>query len=162
MTDNPYVPADPGAIDWDVVIVGTGMGGATLGHELARLGQRVLFIEKGLLLQGKDADSAGVFRPRNADLNPEDPEARLRMGRWPLRLEGKTSFGGQDFFAPLGCGTGGSTTQYAAALERLWPADFKPRLRCIGRTHIQHKFLKESSVVARRPHDPHGKSPRGT
>ena len=32
---------------WDVIIVGTGMGGATLGFALARLGWRVLFVEKG-------------------------------------------------------------------------------------------------------------------
>ena len=32
---------------WDVIVVGTGMGGATLGLALARSGQQVLFVEKG-------------------------------------------------------------------------------------------------------------------
>jgi choline dehydrogenase-like flavoprotein len=32
--------------DWDVVIVGTGMGGATLGQALAETGLSVLFLEK--------------------------------------------------------------------------------------------------------------------
>src|SRR6201995_862649 len=32
---------------WDVVVVGTGMGGGTLGYRLARAGRKVLFIEKG-------------------------------------------------------------------------------------------------------------------
>src|SRR4051812_43532127 len=33
--------------DWDFVIVGTGIGGGTLGPALARAGRQVLFIEKG-------------------------------------------------------------------------------------------------------------------
>ena len=44
------------------------MGGATIGYELARLGRRVLFLEKGLFLHG-DADevnplssSVGVYQ----------------------------------------------------------------------------------------------------
>jgi choline dehydrogenase-like flavoprotein len=32
---------------WDAIIVGPGMGGATLGYALARAGWRVLFCEKG-------------------------------------------------------------------------------------------------------------------
>ncbi|MGO9384240.1 MAG: FAD-binding protein, partial [Mycobacterium sp.] len=32
---------------WDVIVVGTGMGGGMLGYRLARSGRRVLFVEKG-------------------------------------------------------------------------------------------------------------------
>ena len=32
---------------WDVIVVGTGMGGGMLGYSLARSGRRVLFVEKG-------------------------------------------------------------------------------------------------------------------
>ncbi|MFD1051755.1 NAD(P)-binding protein, partial [Kibdelosporangium lantanae] len=32
---------------WDVVVIGSGMGGGTLGYELARLGHSVLYLEKG-------------------------------------------------------------------------------------------------------------------
>ncbi|MGH7289991.1 MAG: GMC oxidoreductase, partial [Myxococcota bacterium] len=46
--------------------------------------------------------------------------------RWPTPLAGDSSFGPLDFFAPLGCGSGGSTALYGAALERLAPADFTP------------------------------------
>ena len=35
------------AQNWDVVVVGTGMGGATLGYALAKAGKQVLFCEKG-------------------------------------------------------------------------------------------------------------------
>ena len=34
---------DVGAVEWDAIIIGTGMGGATIGHALARSGKRVLF-----------------------------------------------------------------------------------------------------------------------
>ena len=34
-------------MEWDAIIIGTGMGGAPLGYALARAGQRVLFLEKG-------------------------------------------------------------------------------------------------------------------
>ena len=32
---------------WDVIVVGTGMGGGMLGHRLAQSGRKVLFVEKG-------------------------------------------------------------------------------------------------------------------
>ena len=33
--------------EWDVIVVGTGMGGASLGYKLAKSGKKVLFCEKG-------------------------------------------------------------------------------------------------------------------
>jgi len=32
---------------WDFVVIGTGMGGATLGYALAKAGRSVLFLERG-------------------------------------------------------------------------------------------------------------------
>ncbi|HEU4578767.1 MAG TPA: GMC family oxidoreductase [Polyangiaceae bacterium] len=116
-----YIPEDAAREDWDVVVVGTGMGGSTLGYELARRGRRVLFVEKGRFLHGDprlNAAPAGGCR---------ESEARLRVGRWPERIQGWTSFGPVEFFAPLGCGTGGSTTLYGAQLERFTPGDLQPR-----------------------------------
>ena len=126
MTSSPHIPRDPTAVEWDVAVIGTGMGGATAGCELAKLGHRVLFIEKGLFLHGnsRDLDNDGMQPANAAD---DSPEARLRDGRWPQRLQGKTSFGEIEFFAPLGSGSGGSTALYAAALERFSPVDFQPR-----------------------------------
>ena len=46
---------DPTSVEWDAVVIGTGMGGSTVGFELARLGRRVLFLEKGRFLH-RDAD----------------------------------------------------------------------------------------------------------
>jgi len=118
------------AEEWDVVVIGTGMGGATTGYELARLGRRVLFLEKGQLSHQAAPESDSSTDDRVAALQgalSDSPEVRLSAGRWPHRLRGSTSFGELNFFAPLGCGSGGSTALYGAALERFSPADFQPR-----------------------------------
>ncbi len=120
---NPHAPAAPADCLWDVIVVGTGMAGSTVGHELARLGKRVLFLERGHFLFG-DADRGDGQLPLDPD---ESPASRLQRGYWPLPIQGQTSFGPTEFFAPLGCGSGGSTSLYAAQLERLSPLDFKPR-----------------------------------
>lgn len=118
-----FVPRDPEGDVWDAVVIGTGMGGATAGHALAQRGFRVLFLEKGHFLFG-GADRGTGELPLEPD---EQPEARLARGWWPTPLEGRTSFGREQFFAPVGCGSGGTTGLYAAQLERLLPADFRPR-----------------------------------
>ncbi|MBI4342458.1 MAG: GMC family oxidoreductase [Candidatus Omnitrophica bacterium] len=116
-----YLPQHPEREHWDVIIVGTGMGGSTVGYELARRGRRVLFLEKGKLLHGDPG--ASVPPPPAADL----AELRMGAGCWPLPLQGETSFGKIEFYAPWGCGSGGSTSIYGAQLERFSPADFRPR-----------------------------------
>ncbi len=116
-----HIPAHPEAEEWDVLVVGTGMGGSTLGGELARRGRRVLFLEKGNVLHGN---------PLPEEPGPDgysEAEVRLRTGRWPVPLQGRTSFGKTSFFAPMGCGSGGSTALFGAQLERFAPADFQPR-----------------------------------
>lgn len=122
MSAPSFIPSDPTAEEWDVVVVGTGMGGSNVGFELAKRGHRVLFIEKGKYLFG-DHDRGTGYYPVSA----KEPEARLNRGAWPLKLEGRTELGDVALFAPLGCGTGGSTSLYAAQLERLSPLDFEPR-----------------------------------
>ena len=114
------------ATQWDVVIVGGGMGGANAAHVLANAGFHVLLIEKGLA--NFDAShSVGV------DAEQHDPEARLASGMWPTRLS--TRIDGKDsaIWSPLGCGIGGSTLLYAAALQRLQTIDFEPQTAPDGR-----------------------------
>ncbi len=117
-------PAAPEAELWDVVVVGAGMGGATVGYELARRGRRVLFLEKGKQLH---RDPTTDYSPIGVGPKRAIPEERLRRGWWPTPLSGDTSFGSVEFYGPLGCGTGGSSAVYAAALERFHPLDFRPR-----------------------------------
>lgn len=124
MKMDPHIPAAPEASEWDVIVVGTGMGGSTVGYALAQRGLRVLFLEKGLFLQ-RSANRDDCPRGTEED---QRPAARLRRGCWPLPIQGKTSADGNlEFFPPLGCGSGGSTNLYAAQLERLAPCDFTPR-----------------------------------
>ncbi|HMC56039.1 MAG TPA: GMC family oxidoreductase [Gemmatimonadaceae bacterium] len=111
---------EPERDGWDAIIIGTGMGGSTLGYELARRGRRVLFLEKGKFLHAPDG-----LGPIPADA--DEIEIRARAGRWPVPLEGTTSFGHIQFIAPWGSGTGGSTAIFGAQLERFGPSDFAPR-----------------------------------
>jgi choline dehydrogenase-like flavoprotein len=107
----------------DVIVVGTGMGGSTVGLALARLGRRVLFLEKGLFLFGGVDRGDGRPRPDAED----SPEGRMRRGWWPHPIVGRTDAGRLVFFGPQGCGSGGTSGVYAAQLERFNPADFAPR-----------------------------------
>ncbi|PYQ27564.1 MAG: glucose-methanol-choline oxidoreductase [Acidobacteria bacterium] len=114
-----HIPLDPEREEWDVLVIGTGMGGSTAGYELARLGRRVLFLEKGKFLDRGPQPAPTEVR--------SNEEVRLLTGRWPLPIKGWTSFGDVEFFGPLGCGTGGSTTLYSAQMERFSAVDFHPR-----------------------------------
>jgi len=99
----------------DVVIVGTGMGGATLGLSLARKGFSVLFLEKGGTIE------AGIPAPV-----PDSPAERLRDGWWPHPVSHRRAENKVDrFYAAVGCAVGGSSIFYAAALERMDPRDFE-------------------------------------
>lgn len=102
---------------WDVVVIGAGMGGATLGHALAAAGRRVLFLEKG----------HGAFpAPQPFGVQFEDAAARLDAGHWPAKVTAVVDGRASTVFAPLGCGSGGSSTLYAATLERLERDDVEP------------------------------------
>src|SRR5262245_41664970 len=102
MTDaaQPHAPDSLAPDRWDVIVVGTGMGGATAGYALAKRGWRVLFLERGHFLFGD-------FDRGNGQLvdGDDSPAARLDRAQFPLPIQGETSFGQIEFFAPLGCGT---------------------------------------------------------
>jgi choline dehydrogenase-like flavoprotein len=106
-------PLDP-ARCWDVAIIGTGVGGATVGWALARRGLSVVFLEKG-----------GSIEP-GCESGDDTPEARLARGWWPHPVSQKKGAAQYErFFAPLGCAVGGSSIHYAAALERMAASDFE-------------------------------------
>jgi choline dehydrogenase-like flavoprotein len=115
-----FVPEEPEGEIWDVVVVGTGMGGGTCGYELARSGKSVLFLERGFVrdaLDGADLDEReGLGR-----------DARLRVGMWPERFTRNPEGDPFESLPPLGCGSGGGSARYGAVLDRLFPEDFEPR-----------------------------------
>ncbi len=107
--------SDAVAGKWDVIVIGTGMGGGTIGRCLAERGLKVLFVERGPL----------GLRAEEQALNPDiwDRTARLVRGYWPEPLEATVNDVTTTFNAPLGAGVGGSSVFYAAALERPAPHD---------------------------------------
>lgn len=99
---------------WDVIIIGTGVGGATVGLRLALEGLSVLFLEKG-----------GRIGPSEESNSTLTPESRLANGWWPhpvSRLQSNGEY--KRFYAAVGCAVGGSSIHYAAALERMSASDF--------------------------------------
>lgn len=121
---------DPGDIHWDVIVVGTGMGGATIGHALARRGMRVLFCEQGRSSR-QEAALKGAYPEMQFD-PPSMPRPRhrhwlMRAGRDWREIEDASRPRSRCYVPFIGAGTGGSSALYGMALERLFPADFAPR-----------------------------------
>lgn len=96
--------------EWDVIIIGAGLGGGTAGRRLAEAGLSVLFVE------------AGPNSPRgeNHGLHDlvHDPIARRVRGFWPFPIDATIDNKKSTFFAPLGAGVGGSSAFYAGTMER--------------------------------------------
>jgi choline dehydrogenase-like flavoprotein len=100
---------------WDVIVIGTGMGGGSAGRALAEAGLSVLFVEKGPA--GYRAEQNHLFS------ESPDPVARLLRGCWPGQVAARINGTESRFFAPIGSGVGGSSVFYAATLERPEPHD---------------------------------------
>ena len=103
---------------WDIAIIGAGVGGSSAAYALTAEGYRVLLIEKGLSQFNGSRISAVINETST-------PEERLASGRWPTKLTTKINGFTSDIWAPLGCGLGGTSLLYAAALGRLEPFDFE-------------------------------------
>ncbi len=91
--------------DWDIVIIGSGFGGAVSALRLAEKGWRVLVIEQGRALVAEDLRKAG-----------EDVKDLLYMPALGL----KRGFFAQDFFRHItlvrGVGLGGGSIVWAAVM----------------------------------------------
>jgi choline dehydrogenase-like flavoprotein len=121
---------NPDQQEWDIIIVGTGIAGATIGYALAKAGKRVLFCEKGksyltdhMAIRGNYAES---FFPR-----PEVPQLKhrdilKRAGRYTDEIIDESNVRNNRFIPFIGSGTGGSSALYGMALERFFPSDFTP------------------------------------
>ena len=104
----------PGPIETEILVVGTGAGGAIAGTELARQGKRVLFIEAGGAFGGKD------FRRRSLVWSLQNIYAGGGL---------QMSIGDPPVLIPAGRCVGGSTVlnsgihrSAAAAFPPDWPA----------------------------------------
>jgi choline dehydrogenase-like flavoprotein len=107
---NPTVAASR---NWDVIVIGTGVGGATVGRSLAIEGLSVLFLEKG--------GRIGAAKEGN---DPLTSESRLTHGWWPYPVSLQRNGDRKRFYAAVGCALGGTSIHYAAAMERMAASDF--------------------------------------
>lgn len=114
------------ATHWDCLVVGTGIGGATLGHALAQGGKKVLFIEKGRASFQHQDTLRGAYPEMQLSpvAAPSTRHAALlaRAGRFHDAIDD----GGRSVVPLMGCGTGGSSALYGMAMERFLPIDFEP------------------------------------
>ncbi|WP_299565965.1 GMC family oxidoreductase [uncultured Mycolicibacterium sp.] len=119
-------------VHWDVIVVGTGMGGGLLGYRLARAGRRVLFVEKGRSTLPGAPDTIRAAMPELAEpgavRSATDYLAALaRAGRTTDELTDVSGRRPKRFIPFIGSGTGGSSALYGMVCERFFPQDFTPR-----------------------------------
>ncbi len=100
---------------YDLIVIGSGPGGASLAHRLAPTGKRILLIERGDYLPRSQA--TGIPRPCSWTA----PTRRRRLG---------TASDGETFHPGLHYFVGGNSKVYGAALFRLRERDFEA---------VQHK-----------------------
>jgi choline dehydrogenase-like flavoprotein len=105
-------------MDADIIIIGSGMGGATLAAALAPTGRRILILERGDHL--RDSPQA------------RDPAAIFQQGHFKPREEWR-DVEGTSYVPGNYAYVGGNTKFYGAVLLRYREADFRP-LRHIGGT----------------------------
>jgi len=119
-------------VQWDVIVVGTGMGGGMLGNSLARSGRRVLFVEKGRsTLPGMPGTIRSLMpelaEPQAARSAQAYYDALSRAGRSTDEIEDISGRFSRRFVPFIGSGTGGSSALYGMVCERFFVRDFTPR-----------------------------------
>ncbi|WP_131805754.1 NAD(P)-binding protein, partial [Mycolicibacterium celeriflavum] len=125
-------PREAERIVWDVIVVGAGMGGGTLGYSLARSGRRVLFVEKGRstlpgvpgVIRSAMPELAEPLAGRSAETYYD---ALARAGRSTDEIEDISGRFARRFVPFVGSGTGGSSAIYGMVCERFFQRDFTPR-----------------------------------
>ena len=114
---------------WDFIVVGTGVGGATTGYQLAKAGKRVLFVERGIShLSNQRAakdNYAETFAPHNSG-STEKAQALANGGRATESLIATSGTKEYAFVPFIGSGAGGSSALYGMALERFFKEDLQP------------------------------------
>jgi choline dehydrogenase-like flavoprotein len=113
-----------GDVECEVVVIGTGAGGAVVGHELAARGHAVVFVEEGQLYHRHSFDGSTVrayerfYRPAFALGNASFPIFLGRMVGGSTAVNGGTAFRTPSWVLDRWCEETGSD---ALSLERLAP-----------------------------------------
>jgi choline dehydrogenase-like flavoprotein len=132
LADGASTAAETERIEWDVIVVGTGMGGGMLGYSLARSGRKVLYVEKGRsTLPGVPGTIRSAMpelaEPRATRSAETYFEALARGGRSTDEVEDISGRFAKRFVPFIGSGTGGSSALYGMVCERFFARDFTPR-----------------------------------
>ena len=132
MADDQTNPREAERVTWDVIVVGTGMGGGMLGYSLARSGRSVLFVEKGRsTLPGVPGTIRSaipeVAEPLAARSATTYYDALARAGRSTDEVEDISGRFERRYLPGIGSGTGGSSAIYSMVCERFFVRDFTPR-----------------------------------
>lgn len=110
---------------WDAIVVGTGIGGATIGYALAKKGWKVLFLEKGSAdFLKATAPAVGDYAEHFKDEWSEFSELLIQAGRYAEPIRDSSSDRPYDFTPLIGQGAGGSSSLYGMVMERFFPEDF--------------------------------------
>lgn len=116
MTARPLLPGllhpTSPVVDCDILVIGAGMGGATLAYALRRRGASVLVVERG------------DFLPREAE--NWSPHAVFAQGRYRNAEQWYDTGAGRRFQPGVHYYVGGNTKVFGATLPRLREADFGP------------------------------------
>jgi choline dehydrogenase-like flavoprotein len=122
---------DPEKTHWDIIVIGTGMGGATLGYALAKAGKRVLFCERGrshlIASQALTGHYAEHFFRRPGVAQRQHETILAQAGRYTDLIEDLSGPRIRSHIPFIGQGTGGSSALYGMAMERFFPEDFYPQ-----------------------------------
>jgi choline dehydrogenase-like flavoprotein len=132
LADGELTAREAERVEWDVIVVGTGMGGGMLGYRLARSGRRVLFVEKGhSTLPGVPGTIRAAMPELAEPLSARSAEAHYdalaRAGRATDEIEDISGRFPKRFVPFIGSGTGGSSALYGMVSERFFVRDFTPR-----------------------------------
>ena len=107
--------------DADVIVVGSGAGGATVAHACAKAGKRVLLLERG----GHSSASPSSVTPDARAKWPNHDEQATLINKTPYD-DRRIEVNGVGRRLYLGGVVGGSTALYGAALMRPARDDFHP------------------------------------
>jgi len=139
--------ADGGTIDCDIVIIGSGMGGATLANAIRDSGARVLVVERG------------DFLPRvPANWSPVEVFQRHRYKNAEQWYDGAT---GQPFSPGVHYYVGGNTKVYGACLPRFRVRDFEEIKHYDGFSRpwpLSYEDMEPFYGAAERMYQVHGES----
>ena len=160
MADGDLSAREAERVVWDVIVVGTGMGGGMLGYSLARSGRRVLFVEKG---RSTLPGTPGTIRAAMPELAEPQAyrsaeayyDALARAGRTTDEIEDISGRFPKRFVPFIGSGTGGSSALYGMVCERFFVARFHspaklPRPRRFHRARGLADHLRPDASLVRR------------